>query len=307
VATIALLATAAAAANPDVPSFSPDPSNPPIVGERRYRMSAAIRPLLFWIRSRNVGGARIVWRADGEGRRGYELLIGSDPTRAPRRINRWGWVREDQDPAGATMVGLMRRTEEETLQAARSQIAAEGHGGYSFKAIRARVEDGVGRAANTLWRVEKNYTYHELEDVLRVVASPPQAPPNVRQAVLPEGTRPGFLFAVAELVDEGVAAARTPGAALPAGRSLPFTFNAGRYTLRLRDVDRLAAATYGGRRYERLVRMRFESDNLELRTRERFTLVCGTEAPLAGVPVFLEYQPKWWFKADAFLDDAAGF
>jgi len=47
--------------------------------EHRYRLSAAIRPLLFWVGAKNVGGARIVWREGDEGRRGYELLLGSDP------------------------------------------------------------------------------------------------------------------------------------------------------------------------------------------------------------------------------------
>lgn len=283
------------------------PGGAPIVGERRYRMSAAIRPLLFWIRSRNVGAARVTWRRGDDGSRGYELLIGSDPRRAPRRINRWGWVREDSHAGGTTMIGLMRKTEEESLAEARHQVAIEGQGGYAFKVIRARVENGQGRAENTVWRVEEDYSYRELGEVLRLVDTGSLSPPRVREARLPEGTRPGFLFAVAELVDEGVAVATDGEAPLPVGRTLPFTFNATVYDLRLRDVDRVPAATYGGRRYERLVSLRFESFNRELRTRERFTLVCGTEGPLARVPVFLEYQPKWWFKAEAVLDETERF
>lgn len=61
----------------------------PIVAQHRYRMAAKIRPLLFWIGRDNVGEAQVVWHAGGSAR-GVELLIGSDPDRAPRRINRWG-------------------------------------------------------------------------------------------------------------------------------------------------------------------------------------------------------------------------
>ncbi len=68
-------------------------------------MSAAIRPLLFWIGDSDVGGARIVWRKDDNGRRGYEFLLGSDPTRAPRKINRWGFVREELRE-GARRIGM---------------------------------------------------------------------------------------------------------------------------------------------------------------------------------------------------------
>src|SRR5512143_647613 len=98
----------------------------PVVLEHRYRLSAAIRPLLFWIGAGNVGGARIVWRSDGGAQRGYELLLGSDPARAPRRINRWGWAREDTDGASATMTGLMNRSEDDSLDQAKAGLQSRG-------------------------------------------------------------------------------------------------------------------------------------------------------------------------------------
>jgi hypothetical protein len=51
------------------------------------------------------------------------------------------------------------------------------------------------------------------------------------------------------------------------------------------------------------VRLEFESRNLEKGTTEHFVLACGTEGPLAGVPVFVRYQPKWWFKVEGVLDE----
>jgi hypothetical protein len=44
-----------------------------VTREHRYRPAAAIRPLLFWVGAKNVGGARIVWRHDGEAL--YDLKI----------------------------------------------------------------------------------------------------------------------------------------------------------------------------------------------------------------------------------------
>jgi len=304
-----ILARVAAAGGGESPATTVTALPAPILEEHRYRMSAAIRPLFFWIRARDVGAARIIWRSAGDGRRGYELLIGSDPRRAPRRINRWGWAREDADPSGATMVGVMRKTDEESLSEAASRIAGEAGGGsFLFKAIRARVANGVARAENTVFRLTSDYTYHELDEVLRMAGSAPRSAPRVRQAAVREGTRPGFLSALAELVRQGVGAdGPVSGRGPLAGRSLPYTFNAGMYDLRLRAAEWLEAATYGGRRYERLLRMRFDSYNRELRTHERFTLVCGTEGRWAGVPVFIEYQPKWWFKADGVLDETEVF
>ena len=42
-------------------------------------------------------------------------------------------------------------------------------------------------------------------------------------------------------------------------------------------------------------------------TTERFTLVCGTEGELARIPVYVKYQPKWWFKAEGVLDETQSF
>ncbi len=286
------------------------PDTARVIREARYKMSAAIRPLyVFWIRAGNVGAGRILWREDRDGRRGYELLIGSDPRRAPRKINRWGWEREDLGPDGATLFGLMRKTDEDSLDEAKTGLRREGDEGFVYKAIRSRVADGRVHAENTLWRVPRDYSYHELADLQALVRSPSGAPPRVRQAAIPAGTQPGFLFAAAQVIDQVVTAALLPGTSrrLPSGVQTTFTFNASLYDLRLLSSEWLESATYGGRRYERLVRLNCEHFNREKKTTERFVLVCPTDGPLARVPVFVEYQPKWWFKAEGVLDDSEAF
>ncbi len=282
----------------------------PVVREARYRMSAAVRPLLiFWIHAGNVGGAHVLWRGDGSGRRGFDLLIGSDPKRAPRRINRWGFEREQEDERGATLFGVMRKTDEESLDEARAELRQEGRSGFPFKAIRSRVENGEVRSENTVWRAPRDYAYRDIGELLALVAGPPQHPPNVREARLPAGTKPGFLFALSDVVDEAVSAAIAPGTPrrLLSGLTRTFTFNASLYDLHLRSSTWLDSASYEGRRYERLLRLDFEHFNREKGTRERFMLVCATDGPLARVPVYVEYQPKWWFKAEGVLDDSETF
>src|SRR5262245_7633541 len=277
----------------------------PLLKEHRYRMSAAIRPLLFWVGDKDVGGARIVWRGDGEGRTGYEFLLGSDPDRTPRRINRWGWVREDAGPTGATQVGLMRKTDEESIEQARAQVGFEGE--YIFKVIHTEVSGGMARAENKVFRVARDFTYYDLSELLDVVGQRSQAPASVNSAALPEGTHPGFLLAVAELVDRGVAAAAGTPQELMHGVVTRFNFNAIVYVLTLRATTWEDHKEYGGRRYDRLARLDFESYNPKLRTTERFTLVCGTEGELKGVPVYVKYQPKWWFRAEGVLDESQSF
>ena len=281
-----------------------------VVREARYKMAAAIRPLyIFWIRAGNVGGARILWRQGDDGRRGYELLIGSDPRRAPRKINQWGWEREDLGPDGATLFGLMRKTSDDSLEDAKEGLSTEGKGGFVYKAIRSRVAVDRVHAENTLWRVPRDFTYRDLAELRALVGSPSGAPPRVRQASIPPGTQPGFLFAAAQVIDQAVTAALLPEKPrrLLSGIQATFTFNASLYDLRLRSSEWVESATYGGRRYERLVRLDCEHFNREKKTRERFVLACATDGPLARVPVFIEYQPKWWFKAEGWLDDSEVF
>ena len=50
------------------------------------------------------------------------------------------------------------------------------------------------------------------------------------------------------------------------------------------------------------MRLEFESQNRQTRGTERFVLACGTQGALAAVPVFVRYQPKWWFKVEGVLD-----
>jgi hypothetical protein len=271
-----------------------------VTAEHRYRLSAAIRPLLFWIGAKNVGGARIVWRQDGDGRKGYELLLGSDPARAPRKINRWGWVREDADGSRATMTGLMNRSEDDSLDQAKAGLQSKGS--YLFKLNRARVEDGDARAEAMTLHAPQDYTFRQLDELLRFAEAANPAP-RVRAGRLPPGTHPGLLFALADLVRAGVEAARMPASAGPWPRTVQYTFNAGVYDLTVSSWERVERASYGPRTYEKLVRLEFESRNREKGTTERFVFACGTEGALDGVPVFVRYQPKWWFKVEGVLDE----
>src|SRR5690349_2844719 len=73
------------------------PATLPTVAEHTYRMLARVRPMLFWINCDNVGGAKVSLSGDQKDKDnfGIELLIGSDPQRAPRQINKWGYIAEE--------------------------------------------------------------------------------------------------------------------------------------------------------------------------------------------------------------------
>jgi hypothetical protein len=102
---------------------------------RRYTMSGRIRPLLFWFGRDNIGLARVVWRRDEQGARGYELLVGTDPARAPRSLNRWGYVAEEASGPDGALLAMMTGADELSYEEAEASSTRSSSTG-DFRAIR---------------------------------------------------------------------------------------------------------------------------------------------------------------------------
>lgn len=271
-------------------------------------MAARIRPLLlFWIGRDNVGGGRVVWRGNGD-TVAYELLIGSDPDRAPRRINRWGYLIEEVRGTHGTVLGVMTESDERSLEEAKARLAREGaQGGFFFKAIQATVTAGEARAGVTTVRVPHNFTYRDASPVLDLAAKE-LGSATVRRVQMPTGARPGFLGALAELIHQSVAAyQRSTGSTAGKRIAAAFVYNAKLYELTLKDAQFVRDAEFGGRRFARVVRGEFESRNRTTGDATRFELVYGTEGPLAEVPLHVVYRPRWWFEVQLTLDEETRF
>ncbi len=277
----------------------------PVVKEHRYRMSAKIRPLLFWIGKDNVGGARVRWRQGDGDDRGYDLLIGSDPKRAPRGINRWGFILEESRGGQSDVLGVIKKSDEDTLQAAQADTLAKGEQGFFWKMIQGKTLDSESVATVTLTRVAKDYSYRDLDTLLDTLIRFP-GPPHVKKVAVPSGGRSGFLTALADLVHDTVEQARSTGRA-PARKSMPYAYYGYQYDLTRTGAAMRTKQTYGGRVYPKLVETDFEVRERGDTWVESFTLVLGLDGPLTEVPVFVSYQPKWWFKADMVLDDRETF
>ena len=271
----------------------------PAVTEHRYRMLAKVRPLLVWISRDNVGDARITWRNDGAGSMSFELLIGSDPARAPRRINRWGYLAEHVAGGQATVLGVMKQSNEQSIEEAEGRLTAEsGSGTHLFKAIRSTTADGRTSAGITTLRVQNDLTYRDVESLLAMVSGSGNSP--TRTVTLPAGTRPGFLVAVADLIHQSIEnrTAPTTGAG---SRGIRYVYNGHFHTLRLRSLESLATSRIGGRTFSDVVRGRFETANETTGNRTRFEITYGASGALAEVPIHIAYQPRWWFQVELFL------
>ena len=58
-------------------------------------MTGRIRPCSSGLAGRTLAAAGFVRAAATPGGSAYELLIGLDPSRTPRLINRWGFIAEE--------------------------------------------------------------------------------------------------------------------------------------------------------------------------------------------------------------------
>lgn len=264
-----------------------------------YRMAGKIRPILFWIRRDGVGMGRIVWRRGENGVKGYELLIGTDPAFAPQRLNRWGYIAEEIDGANGSLLALMSREEESSLD----EVRERQQSGVAFKAMRARVEAGTARSVAPAVYAERDPTYRDVNALIDQVHQAADLA-TARTISVPSGVRPGFLAAVAELVHTSVESLRAPRAGVVSAKTPPVSYVYGvrLYDLTLRSHELLTGAAQAGHVDSPVARGRFEIRNRTTDERTRFELVYGLDGPLAEVPVEIVYQPRWWLKVELRLE-----
>ena len=277
----------------------------PVAKAYRYRMAGRVRPLLaFWIGKDDVGMARIVWRGDETGDRAYELLVGTDPSYAPRAINRWGFITEQVSGRDGAALAMMSRSEEGSFKDAQASVERSSRSG-DFKAMRGRVAGGTATSQVTTVQALGTPTVH---DATRMIEQTwiETAGARARAIEIEGNVRPGFLVAVAELVEHTMAAARRSGDPLGQlnGLRVPYVFGRELYELRARSIEIGAEAVLGAT--TRVVHTGFEIRTAATGARTRFEMSYPVDGAMAGVPLLVAWQPRWWLKVELHLDgDAA--
>ncbi|HUX16595.1 MAG TPA: hypothetical protein VMW52_08990 [Phycisphaerae bacterium] len=309
--TRGLLAAAAIAVAPLGGHVGTDPPPPPgvpdaylpLVKIHRYRMSGHIRPLLFWISRDDVGDGRLAWRKGEDGAAGWDFVIGTDPARAPRRLNRWGYIAEQAKTDRGDLFAMISSEEEDSLGEVNDNADKGTTGGGEFKAVLGRVAGGVAEARVRRVRTPDVMTIGDL-DTLLALAQTELDRVDLKTVDLPPGVRPGFLAAVAEMVDASISTHRMGVA--DAGRrtaAVQYVFGDKLYDLTLTSARRLTEFRDSDRRYTNVVKAKFEIRTLATGAKTDFELVYGAEGDLAGVPVLIAFQPRWWLKVALHLDD----
>ena len=279
----------------------------PVVAEHRYTVTARIRPLLlFWISRDNVGEAVLRWRAGGQDHLGFELLIGSDPARTPRHVNQWGYIAEEVSPGSATLLGLMKDSDDKTLEEARKRVEGEGERRqFFYKAIRTEVAQNKGVTGTMRVTLPRDPTYRDVNWVLEQL---PPSPHEPREYSLAPGIKPGYLPTLQGVVQESVSwhQAGEPAATSPVGRVVRYVFNGTMYDMVLRSSKRIAAARYRGRPSRISIHGEFVITNRKTGEKTQFAVQYPRAGALAGVPIHGVFRPRWWFEVEMTLDDPAG-
>jgi hypothetical protein len=270
--------------------------------ERNYTMKASVRLLLFWIGRDGVGGGRITWIEDAGGKNGFELLIGSDPDRAPRRINRWGYIAEHFAGSTAELIGVMTQSDEQSIEQADKGTKGPEKA-HQFKAMHSIVNGGEAQSRITRWSTDEDFTFRDYKTVLNKVAN---AQSTVRKLKIPKNADPGFLFAVKSMLHasvEGFRQSDKKNLRRPPSRS--YVYNASLFTLSMTSSKLLETVVVNGRTYAAIIESAFEAKNSQTGKTSKFKISYGTDPSISEVPVRIVYQPRWWFQAELQLKDDA--
>jgi hypothetical protein len=303
--SLALVALALASGAPtNAGSSEASPLPGANVERHHYAIGARIRPLLvFWIGRSGVGDA-VVTRRQGPGEAEYSLLIGSDPDRAPRRINRWGYIDEEVRGGDATLIGLMTESDEDSIKQAEANIGRPVAGDRIFKIIRATIDGDQARSVVTSVAAPAEYSFRQVHTLLELARreSSEGQEGKARVIQLPSGTRPGFLAAVAEVMHRHVDQWHASGRVQPGG-PIHYVYHGRIYELRATHTRPLARVRVGGAAYAHVIASDFETRSAYDGEVTQFSITYGTEGPLAEIPLAASYQPRWWMQIDLTLDD----
>lgn len=281
--------------------FLPAPNELPLLSDYHYRLSGSARPFLFWINRDNVGGGRMTWRRSTDGTLSFELLMGSDPERAPFKANRWGYIREVVRGDSAELVAVKTDTEEQTIDEAKASVKQPAKD-RALTFIREHVTSSETRAAMAVVDVGRTATYRDLDFVLGRMSSIREW--DERVGARPQSTRPGFLVALCELMQSGVDAWKAaPDSSFTYGsHTVRYIHRTKPYELRQSDVEVLRDVTFRGQRHARLLHGAFRIRNPATNYESHFTVTYGLDDAMAAVPVRITYQPRWWLRTQLTLD-----
>ena len=275
---------------PGVPALVPGRTLP-VVRQHTYRMAGKIRVLLLWVGRDDVGSGVIKWRGGGA-EKAIEILIGSDPNRAPSRLNKWGYLVEAMRGGESSVVGLISQENDDRLSDVKADLKASKDQ-RAFDTIRGYAATAEGLARVGTLYAPSHLTYHDADTVLDGVLADSSL--AVKRVARRGNVRPGFLTSLTELITSSLDKNNN-------NKRLQYIHGDRLFELRLVDATHLARLDRDGRTWQNVIRGRFETGEAGNHSGTRFELVYGASGALTGIPILISYQPKWWLQVDLVLN-----
>jgi hypothetical protein len=266
--------------------------------EHVYRIVGKVRFLLFWATADDVGGARITRRGPAPDQ-AVSLLIGSEPHRAPREVNQWGYIREDVARDSTSVFGIRTVTDAESREEA-ERHRTRSAGLAEFGVLCSTVSPFEATSRTTTVHVPHDATYHDIDRVLDVVER--HARWNRGHTPRPADVAPGFLTAVDLMMRSSAATARDANA-VPRCSGSAYVYKDAIYDLIPRRVERIPELRTRSGVLHNLLRSDIAVRNRTSGWTTSFSMIYGTEGTFAGVLVSARYQPNWWFRVELELDE----
>lgn len=279
-----------------------------------YVVTAAVRLLLFWVSRDDVGQGyiRIGMHPDNPSMEIIQLLMGSDPAKAPLSTNNWGAVTEvwrQSDGSGA-FFAFMKAPKDDSMTAAKDEAAREKEKQrFQYQGVISRIKNARLVSMTVPISSATDFTLHQLPFAQQMVLEQLKAtsrPPRTMDAAAASGCARanGFLFTLRELIADALSGQRAPIHSCYSYLSWSYRMSIRslepvkemKVSLKMRGSNKMLERTY-----RNLKKADFRVVNLKTGNPTDFKMIFGDSGALKGIPVQVEFQPNWWFRVTVNL------
>jgi len=244
----------------------------------------------------DIGGARLVVR-DAVGGASVSMLVGSEPERAPRNLNEWGYTFERIHGEHAESFVLRSVTPDDLAQEKSPRMPSQDEQ-RQFRAICASTIGSAVQSVSTTVRSDRAVTYRGVGALLDRLSQPQHS--QRLDVAPPIGAAPGFLTALTRLLRGSVGDRAAVSAAQP---PVPYVYNSAVYDLQLRRKRLRTNVSIGGQTYAELLRGDFVTVRRRDGDQTAFSVTYQVDGADAGVPLVVTFRPHWWLTIELQLDD----
>jgi hypothetical protein len=244
----------------------------------------------------DIGGARLVVREAGGGAT-VSMLVGSEPERAPRNLNEWGYTFERIHGERSESFVLRSVTPADLVQENSPRMPTQDEQ-RQFRAICASTIGSAVQSVSTTVRSDRVVTYRGVGALLDGLSQPQRS--QRLDVAPPTGAAPGFLTALTRLLRGSVGDKAAVSAAQP---PVPYVYNSAVYDLQLRRKRLRTNVSIGGQTYAELLRSDFVTVRRRDNDQTAFTVTYPVDGANAGVPLVVTFRPHWWLTIELQQDD----